>query len=388
MVHDSPALQPGPLASLKVVEFAGIGPAPFAGMLLADLGAEVVRIDRHDAQPLDPGHRVLGRGRRSIALNLKDPAALAVARRIVARSDALIEGFRPGVMERLGLGPDDCLRANPRLAYGRVTGWGQQGPLAQAPGHDLNYVALTGLLNAIGTRESGPVAPLNLLGDFAGGGMLLAFGLLSAVTAARAGGRGQVVDAAMVDGASLLGSLIWGMRSGGLWPGGRGENMLDGGAHFYGVFECADGRWITLGSIEPPFYAAMLQALGLDPAAFRGQMDARQWPGLRAEVAAAVRRRTRDEWSALLEGSDVCFAPVLDFDEARSHPHNVARGAFVQRDGLTYPAPAPRFSATPAVAGPPAARPGAEGREVLASLGYADADVAALLASGALRLPG
>lgn len=376
----------GPLASLTVLEFAGIGPAPYAGMLLADLGAEVVRIDRHDAQPLDPGHRVLGRGRQSIALDLKQPAALDIARQLVERSDALIEGFRPGVMERLGLGPEQCLALNPRLAYGRVTGWGQEGPLAHAPGHDLNYVALTGVLNAIGNRGSGPVAPLNLLGDFAGGGLFLALGVLAAVIEARVSGRGQVVDAAMIDGASSLASLIWGMRSGGWWPGGRGENLLDGGAHFYGVFECADGKWITLGSVEPPFYAAMLAALELDPAAFAGQMDARKWPVLRDEVAAAVRRRTRDEWTARLEGSDVCFAPVLDFDEARQHPHNLARDAFIEQDGLTYPATTPRFSRTPGRAAMPAQRPGAEGRELLAALGLEPASIDQLAAAGAVRL--
>lgn len=377
----------GPLSSLRVLEFAAIGPAPYAGMLLADLGAEVIRIDRHDARRADPGHRVLGRGRRSIALDLKDPAALGIARRLVARSDALIEGFRPGVMERIGLGPQDCLALNPRLVYGRVTGWGQDGPLAQAPGHDLNYIALTGLLDAIGTKESGPVAPLNLLGDFAGGGLLLAFGVLAAALEARASGRGQVVDAAMVDGASLLGSLIWGMRSGGYWPGRRGENMLDGGAHFYGVFECADGRHISIGAIEPQFYAAMLRELELDPARFSAQMDPSQWPALRAEVAAAVKRRTRDEWTARLEGGDVCFAPVLDFDEARRHPHNIARGAFRSQDGLDFPAPAPRFSATPAAAGRPSGEPGAEGAQVLRELGIDDDGIAQLAASGALRLP-
>ena len=377
----------GPLSSLRVIEFAAIGPAPYAGMLLADLGAEVIRIERHDARRADPGHRVLGRGRRSIALNLKDPAALEVARRLVARSDALIEGFRPGVMERIGLGPQDCLAANPRLVYGRVTGWGQTGPLAQAPGHDLNYIAITGLLDAIGTKESGPVAPLNLLGDFAGGGLLLAFGVLAAALEARTSGRGQVVDAAMVDGASSLASLIWGMRSGGMWPGRRGENLLDGGAHFYGVFECADGRWITLGAIEPPFYAAMLQALELDPARFAAQMDPSQWAALRAEVAAAVKRRTRDEWTARLEGSDVCFAPVLDFDETRQHPHNIARGAFQSQQGLTFPSPAPRFSATPAAAGAVSGEPGAEGAQILRELGIDEGGIVQLAASGALRLP-
>lgn len=377
---------PGPLASVTVLEFAGIGPAPYAGMMLADLGARVIRIDRHDAQPLDPGHRVLGRGRRSIALQLKSPAALDIVHRLLERSDALIEGFRPGVMERLGLGPEQCLARQPRLVYGRVTGWGQQGPLAQAAGHDLNYVALTGLLNAIGTRNSGPVAPLNLLGDFAGGGMLLAFGVLAGIIEARGTGRGQVVDAAMVDGASLLGSLIWGMRSGGWWPGGRGENLLDGGAHFYGVFECADGQWITLASIEPPFHVAMLKALELDPALAAVQMDARQWPALREQVAAAVRRRTRAEWCERLEGSDVCFAPVLDFDEARQHPHNVARGAFIEQDGLLHPAPAPRFSRTPASAASPAGRPGADGATVLRELGLTDSQIGELAGSGAVRL--
>lgn len=376
----------GPLASVTVLEFAGIGPAPYAGMLLADLGADVIRIDRHDAQPLDPGHRVLGRGRRSIALNLKSPAALDIVRRLLVRSDALIEGFRPGVMERLGLGPVECHAINPRLAYGRVTGWGQDGPLSQAAGHDLNYIALTGLLNAIGTRSSGPVVPLNVLGDFAGGGMLLAFGVLAAVIEARINGRGQVVDAAMIDGASSLGSLIWGMRSGGWWPGGRGENLLDGGAHFYGVFECADGKWITLASIEPSFHAAMLQALELDPALAAAQMDGRQWPALREQVATAVRRRTRAEWCARLEGTDVCFAPVLDFDEARAHPHNVARGAFMEQDGLVHPSPAPRFSLTPSSAAPPAGAPGAEGRVLLRELGLAESEIGELAASGAVRL--
>lgn len=377
----------GPLSSLKVIEFAGIGPAPYAGMLLADLGAEVIRIDRHDAGRMDPGHRVLGRGRRSIALNLKHPAALEVVHQLVRRSDALIEGFRPGVMERLGVGPEHCANLNRRLVFGRVTGWGQSGPLAQAPGHDINYIALTGVLDAIGTRSSGPVAPLNLLGDFAGGGMLLAFGVLAAVIEARSTGRGQVVDAAMIDGASSLASLIWGMRSGGWWSGGRGENLLDGGAHFYGVFECADGKWITLASIEPPFYAALLRALELDPKLAATQMDGSQWPQLREQVAAAVRGRTRDEWTALLEGSDVCFAPVLDFDEARRHPHHVAREAFMEQQGLVHPAPAPRFSSTPAFAAAPATAPGAEGVRVLRELGFDDAGIAELAASGAVRLP-
>lgn len=377
----------GPLHGLRIVEFAGIGPAPYAGMLLADLGADVVRIDRHDAHLADPGHRVLGRGRRSIAINLKQPAATELIHRLLRDSDALIEGFRPGVMERLGLGPSQCLEINPRLVFGRVTGWGQEGPLANAPGHDLNYIALTGLLNAIGTRDSGPVAPLNLVGDFAGGGLFLAFGILAAVIEARTSGRGQVVDAAMIDGASSLGSLIWGMRSGGYWSGLRGENMLDGGAHFYGVFECADGKWVTLASIEPPFYVALLKALELDPERFRPQMDPRQWAALRADVAAAIRRRTRNEWSALLEGSDVCFAPVLDFDEAFQHPHNQARGLFESAEGMVYPAAAPRFSRTPGAAAVPAGEPGVDGRQILGDLGLSLAEIIELETAGVLRAP-
>lgn len=377
----------GPLHGLRIVEFAGIGPAPYAGMLLADLGADVVRIDRHDARLADPGHRVLGRGRRSIAINLKQPAAIELVHRLLRDSDALIEGFRPGVMERLGLGPSECFENNPRLVFGRVTGWGQDGPLANSPGHDLNYIALTGLLNAIGTRDSGPVAPLNLLGDFAGGGLFLAFGILAAVIEARTSGRGQVVDAAMIDGASSLGSLIWGMRSGGFWSGPRGENMLDGGAHFYGVFECADGKWVTLASIEPSFYVALLKALELDPVRFQPQMDPRQWAALRADVAAAIRHRTRDEWTSSLEGSDVCFAPVLDFDEALNHPHNQARGLFESAQGMTYPAAAPRFSRTPSVAALPAGEPGVEGRQVLRELGLSLTEIIALEAAGVLRAP-
>lgn len=377
----------GPLHGLRIVEFAGIGPAPYAGMLLADLGADVIRIDRHDARLADPGHRVLGRGRRSIAINLKQPAAIELVHRLLRDSDAVIEGFRPGVMERLGLGPTQCLEINPRLVFGRVTGWGQDGPLANAPGHDLNYIALTGLLNAIGTRDSGPVAPLNLVGDFAGGGLFLAFGVLAAVIEARASGRGQVVDAAMIDGASSLCSLIWGMRSGGFWSGSRGENMLDGGAHFYGVFECADGKWVTLASIEPPFYVALLKALELDPVRFQPQMDPRQWAALRADVAAAIRRRTRDEWSSLLEGSDVCFAPVLDFDEALQHPHNKARSLFESAEGMVYPAAAPRFSRTPGAAAGPAGEPGVDGRQVLRDLGLTLTEIIELETAGVLRAP-
>ncbi|MGA0054403.1 MAG: CaiB/BaiF CoA transferase family protein, partial [Steroidobacteraceae bacterium] len=369
-MHNFRSGKSGPLKGIRIVEFAGIGPAPYAGMLLADLGADVVRIDRFDAPQPDPGHQVLGRGRRSIALNLKQPKAFELVHRCLQGSDGLIEGFRPGVMERLGLGPEQCHAINARLVYGRVTGWGQDGPLANAPGHDINYIALTGLLNAIGTPESGPVAPLNLLGDFAGGGLFLAFGMLAAIIEARSSGRGQVVDAAMIDGASSLGSLIWGMRSGGWWPAERGRNMLDGGSHFYGVFECADGKWITLASIEPPFYAALLKVLQLDPARFAEQMNPSQWAELRGEVAAAIRQRTRDEWTSVLEGSELCFAPVLDFDEALAHPHNQARGLFERSGNLIYPRAVPQFSRTPGFAATPTRTVGDDGRSILAELGF------------------
>ena len=384
-MHNFPSGKSGPLKGIRIVEFAGIGPAPYAGMLLADLGADVVRIDRFDAPQPDPGHQVLGRGRRSIALNLKQPKAIELVHRCLQGSDGLIEGFRPGVMERLGLGPEQCHAINARLVYGRVTGWGQDGPLANAPGHDINYIALTGLLNAIGTPASGPVAPLNLLGDFAGGGLFLAFGMLAAIIEARSSGRGQVVDAAMIDGASSLGSLIWGMRSGGWWPAERGRNMLDGGSHFYGVFECADGKWITLASIEPPFYAALLKVLQLDPARFAEQMNPSQWAELRGEVAAAIRQRTRDEWTSVLEGSELCFAPVLDFDEALAHPHNQARGLFERSGNLIYPRAVPQFSRTPGVAATPTRTVGDDGRSILAELGFSSEEISSYESAGVVR---
>ena len=373
----------GPLADLTVVEFAGLGPGPFAAMLLADLGARVIRIDR----PARPGGGglgkmvaadVLARGRESIALDLKRAGAVDLVLRLVERADALIEGFRPGVMESLGLGPDACLARRPVLVYGRATGWGQDGPLAQAAGHDINYTALAGALHTIGRRDAPPTVVPGMVGDFGGGGMLLAMGLLAGLHHARASGQGQVVDAAVCDGAALLNALQQGWHAAGLWRGERGTNMGDGGAHFYDVYACADGRYISIGAIEPPFYQELRRRCGLDDPAFDAQWDAAQWPQLKVRVAEVFRRKTRDEWCALLEGSDACFAPVLDLDEAPGHPHNVARGTFVEVGGITQPAPAPRFSVTPAGACAPVGRPGAESVALLRELGLADAQIDAL----------
>ncbi len=351
-------------------------------MLLSDLGADVVRIDRAGA-----GGGVLGaspanvtaRGRRSVALDLKSPAGIEACLRLLERADGLIEGFRPGVMERLGLGPDVVLARNPKLAYGRMTGWGQTGPLSAAAGHDINYIALSGALHAVGPADR-PTPPLNLVGDFGGGALYLAFGLLAAVLHARAGGPGQVVDCAMTDGAASLMSMFYGFKAAGMWNAEREANLLDGGAHFYGVFECSDGKWVAVGAIEPQFYGLLLEKLGIDDPEFRRQMDRAAWPALRARLAQVIATRTRDEWCGLLEGTDACFAPVLDMDEAPAHPHNQARQTFVQLAGVTQPAPAPRFSATPgAIQGPPPAA-GADGRAILAENGFTEDEIDRLLA--------
>jgi len=346
----------GPLKGLRVVELAGIGPGPFCAMLFADMGAEVLRIHRPGGKP--DAHDILSRGRTHWEVDLRAPGGTAAALEAIARADVLIEGFRPGVMERLGLGPDACLARNPRLIYGRMTGWGQHGPLAHAAGHDINYIAISGALHAIGRSGEAPVPPLNYVGDFGGGAMLLAFGLLAALHEARASGKGQVVDAAMTDGAALLSAMMYGFKSAGQWSNQRGENMLDGGAHFYDTYACADGKFVAVGAIEPQFYALLRERCGLaDDRAFDAQMDAARWPLLKLRLADVFRTRTRDEWCVLLEGSDACFAPVLDWDEAPQHPHNVARGTFANVGGVVQPAPAPRFSRTaPTV--PPAEAPG------------------------------
>ena len=341
----------GPLAGTKVIELAGIGPGPMCAMLLADMGATVLRIDRKEPSGLGVQrplrYDLLLRGRYSVAVDLKSREGKALVLRLVEQADALIEGFRPGVTERLGLGPDDCLARNPHLVYGRVTGWGQDGPLAQAAGHDLNYIALAGALHAFGHRGQPPTPPLNLLGDFAGGALYLAFGLVCGILEAQRSGRGQVVDAAMVDGVASLMTSAVGAFAAGLATHERGANHLDGGAHFYNVYECADGGWISIASIEGKFYGELLRRLDLDPASLPPQMEREQWPEVRARLADLFKTRARDEWCALLEGTDACFAPILTANEAPHHPHNAARGTYVNIDGIAQPAPAPRFSRTP-----------------------------------------
>lgn len=332
----------GPLQGVRVVEFAGIGPAPFCAMLLADLGADVVRLAR-PGSPLRAEDLTL-RSRLTVPVDLRSAPGRESAVALVAQADLLIEGFRPGVMERLGLGPDELMGVQPRLVYGRMTGWGQYGPLAQAAGHDINYIALSGVLDGIGSPDRPPIVPMNLIGDFGGGGMLLAVGLLAALHEASRSGQGQVVDAAMTDGAALLSTFIHGLRAEGQWRHPRGGNLLDGGAHFYGTFECADGRCISIGSIEPQFYAELLARCGLDAQAFGDHLNPERWPELKDRLAQLFRSRSRAHWCERLEGSDVCFAPVLDWDEAVAHPHNVARGTFTREGGLVQPSPAPRFS--------------------------------------------
>jgi alpha-methylacyl-CoA racemase len=372
-------MRQGPLTGLKVVEFAGIGPGPFCGMLLSDLGADVVRIDRKGGRGGAPSD-VTARGRRSVALDLKSPAAIETCLKLMESADAVFEGFRPGVMERLGLGPDVALKRNPKLVYGRMTGWGQTGPYSTAAGHDMNYIAITGALHAIGTTEK-PVPPLNLVGDFGGGALYLAFGLLAGVIHARETGKGQVIDCAMSDGAASLMAMFYGFKASGMWQGGRRNNMLDGGAHFYDTYRCSDGKWISLGSIEPQFYALLLEKTGIDDPEFQKQMDRAAWPGLHDKLAAVIETKTRDEWCAIMDATDVCFAPVLDLDEAPRHAHNAARQTFVEVAGVVQPAPAPRFSATPgAIQGPPPAV-GAHDREALADWGFSPAEIDALFAA-------
>ncbi|MDD5724218.1 MAG: CaiB/BaiF CoA-transferase family protein [Syntrophales bacterium] len=378
----------GPLAGLKVVEIVGLGAAPFCAMLLADMGADVIRIDRPGGNEMmsaiAPRFDVMARGRRSVAVDLKKPGAKEAVLELVTKADALLEGFRPGVMERMGLGPDDCLARNPKLVYGRMTGWGQDGPLAQAAGHDLNYIALSGVLHTIGKSGEPPVSPMNLLGDMGGGGMLLAFGMLCALHEAKRSGRGQVVDAAMVEGAALLATMNWGLKGAGLWKNERGVNFNDGGPHYYNSYECADGKYISVASAEPQFYAQLRKKAGLDDPAFDAQMDDKRWPELKVRVAQVFKTKTRAEWCALMEGSDVCFAPVLDWNEAPEHPHNRARGLFIDIDGVKQPAPAPRFSRTPAGHPQPPAAPGADTEAVLRDWGFSQDMIGTLRQSGAI----
>jgi alpha-methylacyl-CoA racemase len=377
----------GPLTGIRVIEFAGIGPAPFAGMLVADLGADVVRIDRPGGPPLsafvDPARDPLGRGKRSIVVDLKHPDAIGVVRRLVGGADVLLEGFRPGVMERLGLGPEVCLAWNPRLVYGRMTGWGQDGPLARRAGHDLAYIAVTGALHAIGPAGGPPAIPVNLVGDFGGGALFLVAGVLAALVERARSGRGQVVDAAIVDGTAVLLAQLFGFLAAGVWRDRRGENFIDGGAPWYSVYRTRDGRYLAIAAIEPPFYAELLRRLGLaEEADLPGQFEIERWGELRSRIARVVETRTRDEWVAIFEGSDACAAPVLALGEAPAHPHLAARGTFERIHGVVQPAPAPRFSRTPAaVAGPPCA-PGAHTDAVLQEAGFGADDVGQLRAAG------
>ncbi len=382
----------GPLQGLRVIELASIGPGPMCAMLLADMGADVVRVDRTEPSglgvPIDKRFEVTGRSRRSVALDLKNPAGRDAVLRLVERADLLIEGFRPGVAEKLGLGPDDCHARNPRLVYGRMTGFGQTGPLAQAAGHDLNYIALTGALDAIGPAGAKPVPPLNLVGDYGGGALYLAMGLLAALHERQSSGSGQVVDAAMVDGAASLMSIFYGLHAGGRWGEPRGENLLDGGAPFYDTYETADGRHVSIGALEPNFFAELVQRIGLDARFVARQYDRRAWPELRAALAAALRSKTRAEWCALLEGTDACFAPVLSLDEAPAHAHAAARGGFVELDGVVQPGPAPRFSRSGSRTPQPPPAVGTHTDALLAEAGFSAAEIAALHAAGAAKGPG
>ena len=374
----------GPLKGLKIIEMAGIGPGPFCGMVLADLGAKIIRVDRASAIGTGSKQDAANRGKKSIAVDLKSEEGVEVVLKLVETADAIFEGFRPGVMERLGLGPDVCSKRNERIVFGRMTGWGQEGPLANAAGHDINYISLTGALAAIGRPGSPPVPPLNLIGDFGGGGMLLALGLVAALLEAKESKKGQVVDAAMTDGSALLMTMIYTMQSSGVWKTSMGSNLLDGGSHFYDTYECKDGKFISLGSIEPQFYALLCQIAELDESIFGNQMSRDSWPEKKEAIKKIILDKTRNEWCELMEGTDVCFAPVLDMSEAPKHPHNVERKTFIDLEGVTQPAPAPRFSRTePEVVSSPSVV-GEHTDEVLTSIGLSDEDINTLKTSGAV----
>lgn len=376
----------GALAGIRIIEFAGLGPGPFCGMMLADHGAEVIRVVKPANRELFSGfdrYDTFARSRRLISVDMKSEAGMQVVRDLCTGADGIIEGYRPGVMERLGLGPDVLLADNPRLVYGRITGWGQEGPLAHAAGHDINYIALNGVLHTVGRKGGKPVPPVNYVGDFGGGGMLLAFGMLAGLLSVRNGGAGQVVDAAMVDGSALLAGMVWQLKGAGYWSDETGSNWLDSGAHFYDSYRCADGKFIALGSIEPQFYALLRQALGVaDDPAFDAHMEPDAWPELKEKVAAIIATRSRAEWCALMEGTDICFAPVLSTDEAPDHPHLRARDTFIKVGGQTQPAPAPRFSQTPAVDPTPTRPVGGQAHGILTGIGYDSGRIDALIENG------
>jgi alpha-methylacyl-CoA racemase len=382
----------GVLSGYRVIELAGIGPAPMCAMLLSDMGADVVRIDRlADAGlgvQVQTKYSLLNRGRRSVALDLKRPEATDTVLRMVEKADALIEGFRPGVMERLGLGPDVCLKRNPKMVYGRMTGWGQEGPLAQAAGHDINYIALAGALHSIGRRGEAPVPPLNLVGDFGGGALYLALGVVAGILEAQKSGKGQVVDVAMVDGVASLMTAIYGMHGAGIWTNERGTNVLDTGAHYYDVYETSDGKHISVGSIEAKFYEELLERSGLKNEELPRQNDRQSWSRMKQRLKALFLTKTRDEWCKIMEGTDICFAPVLSMDEAPQHPHNRLRGTFVMQDGVTQPAPSPRFSRTPSAIQCPPAVPGQHTEEALRDWGFSSTELQKLRDCGAIASTG
>ena len=375
----------GPLSGVRIIELAGIGPGPFCGMMLSDMGAEVIRIDRPAKSSVRRTIDVLARGRKSIAVDLKTKAGVETVLRLCESADALFEGFRPGVTERLGLGPELCMARNPKLVYGRMTGWGQEGPMAQAAGHDINYISLAGALHAIGNKGGKPVPPLNLVGDFGGGGMLLAFGLVCGILEARGSGKGQVIDSAMVDGAASLMAMFFSMQAVGAMNHERASNMLDGGAHFYDTYETSDGKYISLGSIEPQFYALLLEKAGLDVDVFGSQMDKSRWADYKSELTVVFKTKTRDEWCGIMEGTDICFAPVLSLDEVAHHPHNSHRDTFVELEGVTQPAPSPRFDRTVPELTHAARKPGEDSREVLSAAGFSDMEIESLIENGAVR---
>ena len=378
----------GPLAGYKIIELAGIGPNPMCAMMLADMGAEVIHVDRVTDSDLginvDPKYMLLNRGRRSIAVDLKTPAGVELVLRLISDADALIEGFRPGVTERLGLGPDICMARNEKLVYGRVTGWGQHGTLAKAAGHDINYISLTGAAYAIGREGQPPSPPLNLVGDFGGGGMLLALGVVAALLEAQKSGKGQVVDAAMTDGASILMTALYGMHGAGAWSDKRESNFLDGGAHFYNAYETAEGQFISIASIESKFYAEFLELTGFDDPSHTAHQDKGMWSENRIKMAQLIKTKTRSDWCELLEGTDVCFAPILSLSEAPSHPHNRSRDTFVENDGVVQPAPAPRFSRTPSQIQSAPSVPGSDTDAVLSDWGFSDSEIADLKGNGAV----
>ena len=377
----------GTLSGIRVVEFAGIGPGPFCAMMLADHGADVLRLDRADGVRggIDaPGKDISARGRKSVGLNLKSPEGVELALKLIEKSDALIEGFRPGVMERLGLGPDVCLKRNAKLVYGRMTGWGQEGPLAHTAGHDINYIAISGALGAMGRPDSPPAPPLNLVGDFGGGGMLLSFGILAALIEAKSSGKGQVVDAAMSDGAAILMLPIYSLHASGFWSDERGANLLDSGSHFYDTYETKDGKYVSIGSIEPQFYALLLKHLGLESEKLPKQMDQKAWPALKEKVRDIFLTKTRDEWCKIMDGTDICFAPVLSLTEAKTYSHNVERQTFVEAEGIVQPAPAPRFDRTPATLDKPPSRPGQDTDEGLSDWGISSEEISHLRSVNAI----